>query len=66
MTMPPMGSLNFLQRKKNIERINIDNMNLLHQLKKVKPTYKRIDWYAHESKVNAYKYNIATPHVMDD
>ena len=26
MTMPPMGSLNYLQRKKNIDRINNDNV----------------------------------------
>jgi CRISPR/Cas system-associated protein Cas5 (RAMP superfamily) len=26
MAMPPMGSLNFLQRKKQIEKINVDNM----------------------------------------
>lgn len=26
MTMPPMASLNFLQRKKQIEKINNDNM----------------------------------------
>jgi hypothetical protein len=26
MTMPPMGSLNYLQRKKQIEKINTDNM----------------------------------------
>lgn len=33
MTMPPMGSLNYIQRKRNIDRINQDNIHLLVKLK---------------------------------
>lgn len=48
------GTLNFVSRKKELERINQDNVNLWKTLNDVQPTYHRFEWKLHKQKVRLY------------
>ncbi len=55
-----MGTLNYFARKKELDRVNNDNVIFLKSLNRVKPTLNREEWKAHQSKASKYKKIISS------
>ena len=57
---PYMGTLNYFARKKQLERVNNDNIIFMKSLNAVKPTLNRDDWKVHKNKAEKYKKIISS------
>lgn len=55
-----MGTLNYFARKKELERVNNDNIIFLKSLNQVKPTLNRQEWKIHKSNAAKYKKIISS------
>jgi len=44
-----MGTLNYFARKKELDRVNNDNLVFLKSLNSVKPTLNRAEWKIHKN-----------------
>lgn len=53
------GTLNFSSRKKQIQKINMENMQMLKTLQSTKPTTSFEKWREHAQRQEAYKKNIS-------
>jgi hypothetical protein len=55
-----MGTLNYFARKKELERVNNDNIIFMKSLNAVKPTLNRGEWKLHKNKADKYKKIISS------
>eukprot|EP00347_Sterkiella_histriomuscorum_P006437 403352776 len=53
------GSLNFYQRKKELEQINQSNKLMLKHLSQVKPSIKKMDWQDHIKRYQQLKQHLS-------
>jgi len=60
-----MGTLNYFARKRELERVNNDNIIFLKSLNQVKPVLNRFDWKQHKSKSEKYKKIISTQRITN-
>jgi hypothetical protein len=57
---PYMGTLNYFARKKELERVNNDNIIFMKSLNAVKPTLNRDEWKLHKNQAEKYKKIISS------
>ena len=60
---PYMGTLNYFARKKELDRVNNDNIIFMKSLNAVKPTLNRGEWKLHTNKAEKYKKIISFQRV---